>query len=95
MTTTEDSSSDSSDDDDNDLELVPNAMMEDANLVNSATGYVLMVTGKDLFILMLLIVNICTMTILISKCTKCDESLGREVIYKAVSVISENERLRT
>ena len=46
-------------------------------------------TGKDLFILALLILNVVSLAILVSKCTKCCNRA--KVNYEAVSVLSENE----
>ena len=47
------------------------------------------VTGKDLFILALFILNVLMLAILVCKCTKCCN--GKNVKYQAVSVLSENE----
>ena len=47
------------------------------------------VTGKDLLILTLLILNVVSLTILVCRSTKCCN--GKQVKYEAVSVLSENE----
>ena len=59
--------------------------MNDAAL-NTVT---ISVTGKDLFILALFILNGLMLAILVCKCTKCCN--GNKVKYQAVSVLSENE----
>ena len=47
------------------------------------------VTGKDLFILVLVILNVFTLIVLISGCTKCCKVEQRKVQYEEVAVVSE------
>ena len=47
------------------------------------------VTGKDLLIFALLILNVVSLVILMCKCIKCWN--GKKVKYESVSVLSENE----
>merc|ERR1712223_631399 len=49
------------------------------------------VTGKDLFILVLVILNVFTLIMLISGCTECCKVEQRKVQYEEVAVLSENE----
>ena len=61
--------------------------------MNELTSNVFVVSGKDLFILALLLLNICSVIVLVCRCTKNKVRTGKKVIYKPVSVSSENESL--
>ena len=65
--------------------------IEQFGAMNEATNDVVVVTGKDLAVLALFILNVCTVTILITKCNKGTRSKGKKVTYEAVSVMSESE----
>ena len=62
------------------------------------TAPIMAVTAKDLLILVLLVSNICMLTILIGGCSKCYQrgmSKEKKVKYdfNAEAVLSENERI--
>ena len=59
--------------------------------MNEATYNVVVVTEKDLFILALFILSVCTVTLLVIGCTKSNKSRKKKVVYKPVSVRSEDE----
>ena len=65
--------------------------IEQFGAMNEATNDVVVVTAKDLAVLALFILNVCTVTILITKCTKSTKSRGKKVKYEPVSVMSESE----
>ena len=65
--------------------------IEQFGAMNEATNDVVAVTGKDLAILALFLLNVCMTTILIMKCNKGTRSRGKKVKYEAVSVMSESE----
>ena len=49
------------------------------------------VTAKDLIILMLVIANAFTLTMLVCRCTNRWNGMGIKVKYEAVNVLSESE----
>ena len=61
--------------------------------MNELTSNVFVVSGKDLIILALLLLNICSVIVLVCRCTKNKVRTGKKVIYKPVGINSENERL--
>jgi len=52
------------------------------------------VTAKDLFILLLVIANVFTLTMLVCQCRNRWNGMGNKVKYEAVNVLSENEILQ-
>ena len=52
------------------------------------------VTGKDLLIFILLIVNAFTLMVIACGCTKCCKTKEKNVIYEPVSIVSENESIQ-
>ena len=67
------------------------AQMGVIDAMNEPTANVVVVTGKDLAILALFLLNVCMVTILITKCNKGTKSRGKKVSYEPVSVMSESE----
>ena len=61
------------------------------NVMNEPTNDVVVVTGKDLAVLALFLLNVCMVTILIMKYTKSTKSREKKVKYEPVSVMSESE----
>ena len=47
-------------------------------------------TGKDLFILVLVILNVFTLIALISGCTRCCKVKQRKVLYQEEAMLSDN-----
>ena len=52
------------------------------------------VTGKDLLIFVLLIVNAFTLMAVACRQTKCCKTKQKKVIYEPVSIVSENESIQ-
>ena len=61
------------------------------NVMNQPRNDIVVVTAKDLAILALFLLNVCMVTILITKCTKSTKSRGKKVKYEPVSFMSESE----